>query len=384
MLRISNVTLRNWRNFNTVNIDLQDRVFLVGPNASGKSNFLDVFRFLADLAADNGGFQDAVRKRGGIPKLRYLAARQYSDVLVEVTLTDESATPSTIWKYEITFNQDRQRNPIIKNEAVVKNGVTLLDRPTDDDKKDEARLRQTDLEQIYANAEFRDIYTFFRSIRYLHIVPQLVRDPDRSVGRKNDPYGGDFLEQIANVQERTRKARLRWITDALKIAIPQLEELELKPDAMGRQHLRGRYQHWRDQGAWLNEEQLSDGTLRLLGLLWSLLDGNGPLLLEEPELSLHPAVIRIFPQMLGRLKGQKRYERQIFLSTHSVELLSDTGIGLNEVLLLMPESEGTAIKSAAQFEQVKHMLDAGFTLGDIITPLTKPQKAEQLAFFPNS
>lgn len=35
------------------------------------------------------------------------------------------------------------------------------------------------------------------SVRYLHIVPQLIREPDRSVGRVNDPYGGDFLEQIA-------------------------------------------------------------------------------------------------------------------------------------------------------------------------------------------
>jgi predicted ATPase len=47
-MRFSQVILENWRNFDQVDVRLQDRAFLVGPNASGKSNFLDVFRFLRD------------------------------------------------------------------------------------------------------------------------------------------------------------------------------------------------------------------------------------------------------------------------------------------------------------------------------------------------
>ncbi len=54
---------------------------------------------------------------------------------------------------------------------------------------------------MHANQEFRDVADFFASVRYLHIVPQLVREPDRSVGRRNDPFGGDFLEQIARTPE---------------------------------------------------------------------------------------------------------------------------------------------------------------------------------------
>jgi predicted ATPase len=49
---ITHITLKNWRNFQSVDIDLRDRLFLVGPNASGKSNFLDALRFLRDLAKD--------------------------------------------------------------------------------------------------------------------------------------------------------------------------------------------------------------------------------------------------------------------------------------------------------------------------------------------
>lgn len=62
-LKFSRLRLRNRKNFSAPDVALQDRMFLVGPNASGKSNFLDAFRFLRDLASSGGGFQEAVRKR---------------------------------------------------------------------------------------------------------------------------------------------------------------------------------------------------------------------------------------------------------------------------------------------------------------------------------
>ena len=65
------------------------------------------------------------------------------------------------------------------------------------------------------------------------------------------------------------------------------------------------------------------------GMLWVLLDGVGPLLLEEPELSLHAGVVRHIPPMMARL-GRKT-GRQIILSTHSYDLLSDEGIASEEV-----------------------------------------------------
>jgi predicted ATPase len=94
-------------------------------------------------------------------------------------------------------------------------------------------------------------------------------------------------------------------------------------DVKGTPHLRGRYEHWRTHGAWQTEEQFSDGTLRLMGLLWAVLDGTGPLLLEEPELSLHPEVVRYIPLMFARV--QSRRQRQIIISTHSAEMLQWQG-----------------------------------------------------------
>lgn len=375
--RITHIRLENWRNFTLVNVALQRRAFLVGPNASGKSNFLDVYRFLQDIVSVGGGFREAVRKRGGVSRLRCLAARRYSDIVIRVSIgVDEGASA---WEYEIRFSQDNQQRPVLKQERVSKEGEVILKRPNEEDREDPERLTQTYLEQVNVNRAFREVASFFASIRYLHIVPQLVREPDRSVGRRNDPFGGDFLEQIARTQEKTQKARLRRIRDTLQVAVPQLTELELYRDARGTPHLRGKYEHWRPQGAWQTEEDFSDGTLRLMGLLWAALDGTGPLLLEEPELSLHPDAVRFIPQMFARL--QRRVGRQVLVSTHSTDLLRDEGIGLDEVLLLEPGAEGTSVRPASDFAEIKSLLEGGVSLAEAVIPLTRPKRVEQLAMF---
>jgi predicted ATPase len=369
--------LENWRNFVRIETELRQRVFLVGPNASGKSNFLDVFRFLHDIVSVGGGLGEAVRKRFGVSKLRSLAARNPSDVVIDVRLA--SSDGADAWGYELRLSQDKERRPIVRRERVSKNGQDIVSRPDGSDRADPERLIQTYLQQVNVNREFRIVADFFATIRYLHIVPQLVREPDRSVGRRNDPYGGDFLEQVVATPEKTLRARLKRIEAALRVAVPQLKELEPARDARGTPHLRGRYEHWRPQGAWQTEEQFSDGTLRLLGLLWAVLDGYGPLLLEEPELSLHPDVIRFVPQMLARM--QRRTGRQILLSTHSSDMLVDEGIGLDEVLLLIPGAEGTTIQRAQDFAEVSALLRGGATLADAVMPITRPRDAAQLTLF---
>lgn len=373
------VQLQNWKNFKQADVELPQRVFFVGPNASGKSNLLDVFRFLRDLAMPGGGFQSAVARRGGVSTIRCLAARRESDIKIHVYVILTKENQKSIWEYELVFNQDKRGRPVICKERVVKDDEELLKRPTREDERDRERLTQTYLEQVTMNQSFREFAFFLASVRYLHIVPQIVREPDRSAGRRNDPFGSDFLEQIAKTPKKTRDARLRRIQEVLRIAVPQLKKLELWCDKRGTPHLRGKYEHWRPQGAWQTEEQFSDGTLRLIGLLWAILDGTGPLLLEEPELSLHPEVIRYIPQMFARV--QRRTKRQIITSTHSPELLQDEGIGLDEVILLIPGREGTELRPASQIEEAQALLEGGLTIGEIAMAHTRPENAYQLSLF---
>jgi predicted ATPase len=374
---VTHVHLANWRNFQQAGVDLQRRAFLIGPNASGKSNFLDAFRFLRDIASVGGGFQHAVARRNGVSQLRCLAARRYPDIALSVDIG--TADEPRQWHYELAFKQESTRTPLITRERVIRDGERVLNRPDQDDRADPALLSQTHLEQVNANREFRDVAEFFSTIRYLHIVPQLMREPERSVGRTNDPYGGDFLERIASTNQNTQAAWLRRITQALEVAVPQLDKLELSRDNRGTPHLRGRYKHWRPHGQWQSEEAFSDGTLRLLGLLWSLLEGAGPLLLEEPELSLHAEIVRHVPRMFHQAQG--RTGRQILVSTHSPELLRDEGIGLDEVLILKPHSEGTSVYRADTVPQLRSLVEGGVPLSEAVVPYTAPEGALQLSLF---
>lgn len=379
-LRFTHLRLENWRNFKTVEVDLAQRVFLVGPNASGKSNFLDAFRFLRDLASVGGGLQAAVSdpRRGGVSRIRSLAARRQSDVSIAVSVGSDDEPDH--WRYELSFTQDPRRRALLKREIVTRRGEVIHERPQEEDQADPERRTQTSLEQVNVNREFRELADFFASVRYLHIVPQLIREPDRSAGRPNDPFGGDFLEQVGTTPKKKRDSNLRQILRVAKVAVPQLQELRPEQDERGAWHLKGRYQHWRPQGAWQTEQDLSDGTLRLFGLLWAVLEEGGPLLLEEPELSLHPEVVRRIPQMLFRL--QRRSGRQILISTHSPELLADEGIGLDETFLLIAEAEGTSVQPAAAFDEIPRLLARGLTLPEAVIPKTSPRDLEQLALFP--
>ena len=102
-----------------------------------------------------------------------------------------------------------------------------------------------------------------------------MRNLERSAGRRNDPFGAHFLETIATTPQRTRDARLRKISTALQIAIPQLQDLTLEQDEGGHWHLQVRFVHWRKRPAKQDERTFSDGTLRLVGLLWSLEEKGG-------------------------------------------------------------------------------------------------------------
>jgi len=116
-----------------------------------------------------------------------------------------------------------------------------------------------------------------------------------------------------------------------------------------------------------------------MGLFWAVMTGSGLLLLEEPELSLNPEVIRYIPQMLARV--QRKSRTQIMLSTHSSELLSDDGISLDEILLLSPAREGTSISLASSIRDAQVLLSEGATPADIVLPRTKPDNASQLTLF---
>lgn len=372
---ISRIILKNWRNFRNVDVKLSRRMFIVGANASGKSNFLDVFRFLRDIVKPGGGLLSAIADRGGLTKIRSLGARKDPEISIGIEVSENETEVN--WKYELSFRQWQRgnRETYLTSEKVWKGNEEIINRPNYEDEKDSLKKSQTYLEQINMNSKFRELVNQLNDISYLHLVPQLLRYPRAFAGADipDDPFGRGFLDRIGKTPQKTRESRLKKIEAILQSAVPHLREFEFKYD-LGNPHLNATYQHWRPNAGKQNEEDFSDGTLRLIGLLWTLLEQRHLLLLEEPELSLHEAIIEKLPPMFA--KAQKVKKSQIIVTTHSDKLLMDKGISLSEILLLLPGTEGTDCKLASNLKDVRTLLASGFTPAEVVYPLTKPDSVQ--------
>ena len=380
---LTNIKLYNWKNFHKCDVNVSERTFIVGSNASGKSNFLDALRFLYDIARSGGGLQTAVASRGGMTKLRCLAARTRTDVEIAVTIKDE--INSDVWTYRLAFKSIgggiMKKEVSILVEEVKKGDVILLLRTPDSAGEDSDTLKYTHLEQVTSNQKFRELRNFFSNIEYLNVIPQLVREQAslQLSADKEDYYGRNFLQRLAQMNKTTCAAYFKRVNEVLKKAIPQLDELNLVFDQMGTPHLEARYEHWRAKGSKQQENQFSDGTLRLIGFLFALLDNKGVVLLEEPETNLHSAIVAQLPSFIAKLQRSKKETRQVFITTHSYEMLSDEGISGEEVVLLRPSPEGTKVINAASIKEVSEELKAGFTIADSVIPYTKPSQVEGLS-----
>jgi predicted ATPase len=382
---ISYIKLKNWRNFQNAEMHLLPRAYVIGPNASGKSNLLDVFRFLRDISKPaGGGLQKAIKDRGGITKLRCLHARRDTEVRIEVHLAETAEAEEPTWKYVLGFKPEGKgaQRLLVSAEEVWHEGTPLLNRPNEADGHDVQLRTQTHLEQIQANVGFRAVADFFGNVTYLHLVPQLLKYGEKIGGQRleDDPFGQGFLERIAKCSARTREARLNKISKALAAAVPQFSQLRFHPDeATGRPHLEALYEHHRPHGAWQGEEHFSDGTLRLIGLLWSLLEGDSLLLLEEPELSLNQAVVEQIPLLVDRIMRQAKHRRQVIISTHSEALLSNEGIDGRDIVVLESSPEGSRVREIDEEERTS--LQAGFSVAEVVLPKTRPQNVEQLGLW---
>lgn len=373
-MRITHVTAHNWRNFKNLDFELGDRLFVVGPNASGKSNLLDLMRFMGDICRPGGGLAAALAARGGLSKARSLFSRnnQHGNMVIEIDLTDGDDT----WKYRLAVKSEPRghHRPLVENELVKHNDRVILMRPNPDDIQDPERLTQTHLEQIAANQTFRAIADHFTKTTYFHLVPQVIRHPQNSGISASSSFGSSMISDMNATPARTRDAWLRRIQGALTSAVPGFESLSLEVDSAGKPHLIAGYRNWRAKPTKQNESDFSDGTLRLIGLLWTIVSApanGGLLLLEEPELSLNSAVVRVLPTLLAL--AQRDAGMQVIITTHSPELLDDEGVAADEVLVLQVTDDGTTATRMDVIDEAADELAAELPMSDVVEALIAPE-----------
>jgi len=150
--------------------------------------------------------------------------------------------------------------------------------------------------------------------------------------------------------------------------MPHLENLQfLLDEVTGQPHLEIRFRHHRPHGAKQREDQFSDGTLRLVSLLWLIQEGGGsPLLLEEPELSLNEAIVSQLAEVFDKVRSSNRNRRQLFITTHSEALLSNPGIDPNGLIIIIPSREGSGIRKVSEKESIA--LAVGLSAAEVVLP----------------
>ena len=148
----------------------------------------------------------------------------------------------------------------------------------------------------------------------------------------HDPFGGTFLTEVGQCAKRDYERRRKVMETALQLAVPQFESIDRFQDPGGTWHLVARYKNFRPNASAQDERDFSDGTLRLIGLLWVLSDRSepkAPVLLEEPELSLHAEILKVLPSLLAR--ASTSVGRQVIASSHGSSMLEDPALSPDEL-----------------------------------------------------
>jgi len=378
---LKKIKFHNWKNFQNCEVDLTERCFIIGTNASEKSNFMDALRFLRDIARQSGGLQTAVEERGGITKIRCPGARNQTNVSITVELGN-SHEEYNLWRYHLNFAHTgggvfKSRVKIIAEEVYsFREKEYILKRNNKSIDEDEETLKYTHLEQATANRNFRGLQVFFQDIEYLNVIPQVDKESSLVTASfiKEDYFGRNFLERLAKMNEKTRNSHFRKINECLKIAIPQLEELRFVKDKTGVPHLEA-------TGSKQQQEQLSDGTLRLIGFLFALLDNKGVMLFEEPEINPDSGIISQLPEFISTIQRSKKSksDSQVLIATHSYDILANSVISIDEVFVLNNTKKGTTIEKVGNISEIESMIDAGFSISDAIILYTKTKETEKLS-----
>lgn len=379
---ISHIYAKNWRNFPEIDIALHpQKNLIIGANASGKTNFLDLLRFLGDVTKND--LTNAVESRGGFTSLRFFKYKNdETEIFIQFRIENYD-DKSDFFEYKLAFKlQWGGEKSLYIDKEILTHGDTEIfniDSKFQDIKKEERS--QTIIHNQYLAD--KTVRSFLQNIFYFHLNPLSVRKRTADDRNKTelDPSGSNFIEVLYKAQKNMRERFLKKATDSLKSFIPNLENIEFEQDKNGMYHLFLKMTDSRSNEIKQDEILMSDGTLRLLGLLWSIYEKSSKssvLLIEEPELSLHTAIINHLPHLLHRI--QRTQKVQIFLTTHSLEMLREP-IKSENVLGIYFRDKGSQIQKITNWKEFQVLEDSGFTLAEASNEIIKKSFHSQLPLF---
>ena len=331
--RIRQVRIRNYKSIAEAVVDLDDLTLFVGANGSGKSNFFEALGFVRDSLGET--LDLAFKNRGGIQAVRRRSGGHPTHVSIGLSV-DLGDGGKADYSFEIGaqtgggFRVTKERCEVRRfMEAAVAfetdSGVFVQELPGIRTRLVPDRLA---LVAVSGTEEFRPVFEFLTSMRFYSIVPQQLRaiqKPD--AGDVLLPDGQNAAAVLKRLQSEDPDAYQRicrllalavdGVTSVTHRTIGPMETLEFRKDV-------GLKDPWR-----FDAQNMSDGTLRVLGLLLALYQtGNVSLIgIEEPEATVHPAVAEL---LLDVLRDASQ-DRQVLVTTHSPDVLDSKYLDADQV-----------------------------------------------------
>ncbi len=367
---LTRVVLRNYKSIGHCDVRFGPLTYLVGANGSGKSNFLDALHLVRDALA--GSLDNALNERGGLMEVRRRSSGHPTNFAIRL----EFLLPGGQSGYYV-FNVGALsgRGYEVQTEKCgigtigkgpyfhVERGVLKASSEATFPAVTPDRLA---LVSASGMAVFRPVFDALTAMGFYNLNPKLMREPQKPQdGRMLKPVGENIVSVIGHL-ERVAPQNLAEIQNYLQTVVPMMHGIERKQ--MGpletlefRQDVAGAKQPWR-----FPAQNMSDGTLRALGVLTALFQGNqdhAPSLIgiEEPETALHPAASAALREALTKASCRT----QVMVTSHSPDLLDDRHIQPENILAVVVEGGETHIGPLDE-ASISVMRDHLFSAGELL------------------
>lgn len=364
---LTRVVLRNYKSIGSCDVRLQPLTYLVGANGSGKSNFLDALHLVRD--ALSGSLENALNERGGLAEIRRRSSGHPTDFGIRLEFVLADGKPG---RYAFRIGARAEHGYEVKEEECVIAGFgkgpmfkVVRGRLKTSSETPFPALTSDRLALVSVSglAVFRPVFDALTAMGFYNLNPKQMRDLQKpQEGRLLKPVGENIASVIGHL-ERVATDRMDIIREYLQSVAPMvhgierkrigpMETLEFRQDVVGAKH------PWR-----FLAQNMSDGTLRALGILTALFQGNrdyAPSLIgiEEPETALHPGASAALREALSRASEHT----QVIVTSHSPDLLDDDQLSPDALIVVVSrrgETHLAPLDNGSRAAMRDHLFSAG-------------------------
>ena len=314
MSTLHSISVKGFKSIRHIeNLPLGPINVLIGPNGSGKSNFIGVFSFLNAIHSEH--LRQYVIRAGGADKVLHYGSKATEELTIQISFDEKS------YEYEIKLKATDADVLYIDSEATQSEPLGYhAVRFFDSMSRDEVGLPPLPKSPQVEN----EIKNHLDSWRLYHFHDTSSGSSMKKTADLNDnrffrPDGANLAPFLYYLREK-HESSYSLIRRTVQRVAPFFDDFALGPQQLNEDKIR---LEWRHKGtdAYFDAASLSDGSLRFIALATLLLQPESlrpsVILLDEPELGLHPYAIT----MLASLIKQAATQTQIILATQSPFLL---------------------------------------------------------------